>query len=210
MLADTAGHNTWINVFWYGQNNQSDPARIKADLAASVSNLAPGNTRFVVLSVVNEAIPEESRGGPIYAMIVQLNNELAALYPQNYIDIRTLLVNHYDPAIPAGRRRLPVRRAPVIAARRRDSPERRRLGVRGEQAEGIFRRQGLVTPRVGTGSSAAHCRATTWAAAARRAGCRRARPSPGAGANGPARPRCAQSARPLRSRFPPPDRTCSR
>ena len=100
MLADTAGHNTWINVFWYGQNNNTEPAKIKSDIAASVSNLAPGNTRFVVLSVVNKAIPEESRGGPIYAMIVQLNNELAALYPQNYMDIRTVLVNQYDPANP--------------------------------------------------------------------------------------------------------------
>ncbi|MEO8653533.1 MAG: hypothetical protein ABI409_05360, partial [Ramlibacter sp.] len=86
MLADTAGHNTWINVFWYGQNNRMDPAKIKSDIAASVSNLASGNTRFVVLSVVNEATPEGSRGGVEYASIIPLNNELAALYPQNYMD----------------------------------------------------------------------------------------------------------------------------
>lgn len=100
LLADGGVHNSWVNVFWYGQNNQTDPARIKADLATSISALAPGNSRFVVLSVLNEAIPAESRGGPIYATIVQLNNELAALYPQNYIDIRTLLVNQYNPANP--------------------------------------------------------------------------------------------------------------
>jgi hypothetical protein len=100
MLADTSGHNTWINVFWYGQNNESDPAQIKADLAASVAALAPGNSRFLVLSVVNKAIPEESRGSALYATIIQLNAELAALYPQNFFDVRTFLVNQYQPYNP--------------------------------------------------------------------------------------------------------------
>ena len=99
MLADGPAHNGWITVFWYGQNNQSDPAQTKADLAASISALAPGNSRFLVLAVINEALPEESRGGPIYAKIVQLNIELAALYPQNFLEIRRVLVDHYNPAI---------------------------------------------------------------------------------------------------------------
>ena len=98
--SDTAGRNEWINIFWYGQNNQTDPGQIKADLAASIAKLAPGNTRFLVLAVVNEAKPEEARGAPIHDTIVQLNNELAALYPDHYLDVRTFLVNHYDPARP--------------------------------------------------------------------------------------------------------------
>lgn len=99
MLADGSAHANWITVFWYGQNNQSDPAQIKADLATSISALAPGNSRFLVLALINEALPEESRGGPIYAKIVQLNLELAALYPQNFFEIRAALVNHYNPAV---------------------------------------------------------------------------------------------------------------
>lgn len=98
-LSDTAGRNEWVNIFWYGQNNQTDPVQIKADLAASIAKLAPGNTRFLVLAVVNEAKPEESRGTPIHDTIVQLNNELAGLYPDHYLDVRTYLVNHYDPAL---------------------------------------------------------------------------------------------------------------
>ena len=98
--SDTAGHNEWINIFWYGQNNPDEPAQIKADLAASIATLAPGNTRYLVLAVVNEAKPEQSRGAPVHDTIVQLNNELAALYPDHYLDVRTFLVNHYDPARP--------------------------------------------------------------------------------------------------------------
>jgi hypothetical protein len=97
-LADQSGRDAWINVFWYGQNNEDDPGRIKADIAASVAKLAPGNDRFIVLSVVNQATPEESRGSQGYATIMQLNSELAALYPHNYIDIRSYLVNQADPA----------------------------------------------------------------------------------------------------------------
>jgi len=50
-----------------------------------------------VLGVVNKAPPAESKGAPVYELIVNLNNELAQLYPQNYIDIRAWLVSHYDP-----------------------------------------------------------------------------------------------------------------
>jgi hypothetical protein len=102
-LADTA-HRNWINVFWYGHNDfrvdpASAPQTIKAKLAASIAHLAPGNTRFVVLSVVNNAYlaPE---GTDLYWSILKLNSELAALYPDNYIDIRAWLVAHPDPGNP--------------------------------------------------------------------------------------------------------------
>lgn len=91
-------HDTWINIFWYGHNNQTQSAQIKADIAASVATLAPGNTRFLVLAVVNQATAAEIRGGADYPSIIQLNNDLAALYPQNYLDIRAHLVNGYDPS----------------------------------------------------------------------------------------------------------------
>jgi lysophospholipase L1-like esterase len=89
----------WINVFWYGGNNQSEPARIKADIARSVAALAPGNRRFIVLSVVNQASPWERRGSAGYQTIVDLNRDLAQLYPDNYIDIRSYLVGLYDAGI---------------------------------------------------------------------------------------------------------------
>jgi lysophospholipase L1-like esterase len=95
-VADT-GHRDWVNVFWYGHNNQKDNERIKADIARSVATLAPGNTHFLVLSLVNQATAEEQRGGPDYPGILQLNADLAALYPQNYFDMRSWMVGQYDP-----------------------------------------------------------------------------------------------------------------
>lgn len=97
--ADTTMTN-WISVFWYGQNNDHDPATIKADIARSVAHLAPGNNHFIVLSVVNQAVPDEYKGTPEYATIMQLNADLAALYPYNYLDVRSWLIAHYDPNNP--------------------------------------------------------------------------------------------------------------
>jgi hypothetical protein len=95
-IADGPNHNTWINVFWYGQNNENAAAQIKADIAASVAVLAPGNNRFLVLSVMNKTRADEARGSPTYEIIIQLNRELAAIYPQNYVDMRAHLISHYD------------------------------------------------------------------------------------------------------------------
>lgn len=108
LLADAA-HRDWVNVFWYGHNNlkdpanmdlQRDPAQVKADIARSIAALAPGNTHFLVLSVVNQDIPGERRGEPAYQAILQLNADLAATYPNNYFDIRTWMVNQADPNKP--------------------------------------------------------------------------------------------------------------
>jgi lysophospholipase L1-like esterase len=98
-VADDA-HDDWVNVFWYGGNNQSDPDRIKADIARSVASLAPGNNRFVVLAVVNQSSPWERRGSAGYQTIVDLDRDLAATYPDNYLDIRSYLVGLYDASDP--------------------------------------------------------------------------------------------------------------
>lgn len=93
-------HRDWINIFWYGHNDVlNEPAtaaeKIKRELAASIARLTPGNNRFVVLSVVNNA--ETPRGSERYNIIMQLNRELAALYPNNFVDIRSHMVNQFDP-----------------------------------------------------------------------------------------------------------------
>ena len=94
-------HDDWVNVFWYGGNNQTEAETIKADLARSIASLAPGNNRFLVLGVVNQAAPAERRGGADYATIVQLNADLAARYGDRFFDIHEFLVGLADPANPA-------------------------------------------------------------------------------------------------------------
>ncbi len=96
-VADNA-HDDWVNVFWYGGNNQAQPEQVKADIARSVASLAPGNDRFIVLPVVNQASPWERRGSAGYQVIVDLNRDLALAYPNNFLDIRSYLVNLYDPS----------------------------------------------------------------------------------------------------------------
>ncbi|HSI54401.1 MAG: hypothetical protein ACAH21_10110 [Ramlibacter sp.] len=99
VVADTARHS-WISVFWFGHNNKTDPNQVKADMATSVGALSAGNNRFVVLAIVNKTVAEEAKGTPIYQNLIQLNNDLAAAYPDNYIDMRAWLVAHYNPNIP--------------------------------------------------------------------------------------------------------------
>lgn len=92
--ADT-GHKTWISVLWYGHNNYGKD-QVKADIAASIAALAPGNEAFIILSMLNWA-QSGYRGTQEYADTLRVNSELAALYPDHYIDMRAYLVGLYDP-----------------------------------------------------------------------------------------------------------------
>jgi hypothetical protein len=95
--ADTA-HRGDITVLWFGRNNVTDPSQILADVAASVAHLT--TSRFLVLSVINGDYPDEILGAPGHDQIVQLNADLAAAYPSNFLDVRAFLVSRYDPANP--------------------------------------------------------------------------------------------------------------
>lgn len=97
-LAD-ATMTTWINVFWEGHNNITDPDTIKSDIAKSVAHLVPGNGRFIVLSLINNAWTAP-KGTDNYARDMKLNADLAALYAANYLDVRSMLVAHFDPNNP--------------------------------------------------------------------------------------------------------------
>ena len=99
LQADTARHS-WVSIFWFGHVNETNPTQVKADMAAAVATLAAGNTRFVVISLLNEAKPTELKGTPGYENIVQIDRDLAAAYPDNYIDMRAYLVSLYNPSVP--------------------------------------------------------------------------------------------------------------
>lgn len=96
-----SAHDDWVNVFWYGGNNQTQAETIKADLARSIASLTPGNQRFLVLAVTNQAAPAERRGGANYDAIVGLNADLESLYGDRFFDVRSFLVGLSDPANPA-------------------------------------------------------------------------------------------------------------
>jgi len=95
-VADTQ-HVTWVTVLWAGRNNFMAGATVKADIARMVAHIKPNN-RFVVMSLLNANTADESKGGTRYNALIQLNKDLAALYPDNYLDIRTVIVQSYDPS----------------------------------------------------------------------------------------------------------------
>lgn len=92
---DTYGRETKINVFWMGQNNFYDPAGIKSDIAKSIAFLA--NRKFIVMSLLNAG--SEGRGTAPYQPLAGINADLARTYPDNFLDIRKILVNSYNPAL---------------------------------------------------------------------------------------------------------------
>jgi lysophospholipase L1-like esterase len=86
----------WVSIFWYGHNNQTESERIVDDVAASVARLAPGNGRFLVLSLVNQATPREALGGEDYDSILRTNRALQDRWPGHFLDIRGFLVGQAD------------------------------------------------------------------------------------------------------------------
>jgi hypothetical protein len=92
VLADQ-DRRTWVAVFWMGRNNLADPVQVKADIAGAVAHLE-GDGRFIVMSIINSS--DETQGTTRYATMVQLNSDLAATYPDNFLDIRSHLVDRFD------------------------------------------------------------------------------------------------------------------
>jgi lysophospholipase L1-like esterase len=93
-------HRDWITIYWMGHNNITDPERVKADLAASIAHLAPGNDRFIVLSILNNGDGSADRGSDRYNTVLKLDSELAAAYGNNYLDIRSFMVAQSNPGNP--------------------------------------------------------------------------------------------------------------
>lgn len=101
----TANANTrsWIAVIWCGHNNiqLGSPGQVVPDIASMVSQLAPADgNRFVIVSLDNAATASGIRGGADYNTVMQINAQLQAAYPNNYLDLRSALVAHYNASIP--------------------------------------------------------------------------------------------------------------
>ena len=96
-----AAPNQWskLTIIWAGRNNYSDGATVLADVAAMVA--AIGHDGYLVMSVLNGSYGGyEIPGGVGYNQIIAINNSLAATYGSNYLDIRKILVDSYNPALP--------------------------------------------------------------------------------------------------------------
>lgn len=84
-------------IIWAGRNNYNSPTTVEADIAAMVADLT--TTHYLVLSVTNGE--GEGIGTTAYTEITSIDASLAASYGSHYLDVREMLVQHYDPNQPA-------------------------------------------------------------------------------------------------------------
>ncbi len=89
-----AGSDKWgdITVIWAGRNNYENPNAVISDIISMVEKLK--TRRFVILGVLNGE--REIKGGGGQLVITKINKDLAKLFPNNFIDIRSILVAAYD------------------------------------------------------------------------------------------------------------------
>jgi hypothetical protein len=84
-----------IPIIWVGRNNYSSPTTVKADIAAMIAELADP-TKFVVIGIPRGNYPDELLGGGADIAIKALNADLAALYPNNFLDVERPWINAYN------------------------------------------------------------------------------------------------------------------
>jgi lysophospholipase L1-like esterase len=84
-------------IIWAGRNDNYDQDQILSNIKQMVLAIPPPNN-FLILSIPNTA--GEPLGSSGYNMIISINQALQKTYPDNYLDIRELLVEQYDPTNP--------------------------------------------------------------------------------------------------------------
>jgi lysophospholipase L1-like esterase len=97
--------NKWTTIYWYGRNDcctSGFQSTVLSALGTSIAHLT--HTRYLVLSVMNEA--NEGTGSGNLTNILAANAALAAAYPNNYLDIRTILSTSAINTVPIVNRRV--------------------------------------------------------------------------------------------------------
>jgi hypothetical protein len=99
-------YQDYMPIFWEGRNNLIETAwgpwgqsQILSDLAAQVAATPPA-MNYLVLSVLNENAPRERKGGATYSSVIAVNDALSSTYGTHYVDVRSILVNSYNPSLP--------------------------------------------------------------------------------------------------------------
>ncbi len=89
----------WFTVIWAGRNNLTATGTVLSDIASMVAKTQNGN--YLVLSVVNGE--GENCASANLADVQQINSALSSTYGPtgHYLDIRNILLNSYNPSIPA-------------------------------------------------------------------------------------------------------------
>jgi hypothetical protein len=86
----------YLPIFWEGRNDFGNVSQVLSDIAGQVATV-PSGQDYLVLSILPGDKPEEYKGGFRYVQLSSLNNQLANIYGTHYLDVRSLIVNAYDP-----------------------------------------------------------------------------------------------------------------
>lgn len=81
------------NLFWVGTNDGLLPNDVTSNIASMVAKIK--DKRYIVLSLINGA---QGPASPYYHDVIAINTDLANTYGPNFLDVRTTLVNAFDPA----------------------------------------------------------------------------------------------------------------
>jgi lysophospholipase L1-like esterase len=99
MLADTPDLNDAV-VIWCGRNDRANPTQVISDIQSMVDAITAANKVYLILSVPNGESSDEWKGTPGYQVTASLNAALAAKFPGHYLDIRSALINQFNPSDP--------------------------------------------------------------------------------------------------------------
>jgi lysophospholipase L1-like esterase len=109
VIADNGRHMDAIQIFWMGRNgagvgtgwDETESTAIKAHIADSIAAITSTPKRYLVLGVINGDYPTEYSGETNYNNIVALNDDLATIYGDSFIDVREVLIAEADPVADA-------------------------------------------------------------------------------------------------------------
>jgi hypothetical protein len=85
-----------INIFWVGVNDP-DKSLVVPAIQAGVRHLKAALPRFIVMGYLSAGGGSEGVGTAPYNTREAIDNQLRDLYPNNFLDIRRILVESYDP-----------------------------------------------------------------------------------------------------------------
>jgi lysophospholipase L1-like esterase len=95
MIADTSHINDTV-IIEVGRNDVGGGATVIANIQSMISHLAPGNTRYVVLSIVNTTAENSASSGTNlsnYNWIIAMNAAMATAFSGHYLDVRSAVVS---------------------------------------------------------------------------------------------------------------------
>jgi lysophospholipase L1-like esterase len=89
----------FVPIFWEGENDSRNTA---ASIQATVSNVSAQVTwahsaSYLVMGVINTHLGGQAKGQSGYQGFITLNDLFAQTFPNNFVDIRSVLVSNYDP-----------------------------------------------------------------------------------------------------------------